>query len=127
MSSVPAAIAGEDDQLSVGKDSDVMEDNKDGTIMDFLSEFREMTMSNLNDVKESQKRDMERLTTMLQNESNRRHAVEGRLHAQMLLQAETMVAMEIKLLRLEAKVEKQNDGQKKKINGYGGCQCRESR
>lgn len=119
MSSVPAAIAGEDDQLSVGKDSDVMEDNKDGTIMDFLSEFREMTMSNLNDVKESQKRDMERLTTMLQNESNRRHAVEGRLHAQMLLQAETMVAMEIKLLRLEAKVEKQNDGQKRRSMGMG--------
>ncbi len=42
----------------------------------------------------------------LQNESNRRTALEGRLHAQILLQSETLIAMEVKLLKLEAKVEK---------------------
>ncbi len=119
MNSIPVAIAAENDQISVGKDSDVNDDKSDGNLMSFLSEFQEMTMSSLNSVKEQQKRDMERLTTMLQNESNRRHAVEGRLHAQMLLQAETMVAMEVKLLRLEAKVEKQ-DGQKRRSPANAG-------
>ncbi len=42
----------------------------------------------------------------LQNEANRRIALEGRLHAQILLQSETLIAMEVKLLKLEAKVEK---------------------
>ena len=45
----------------------------------------------------------------LQNESNRRSAIENRLHAQLLLQAETLIAMEVKLLKLEAKVEKREE------------------
>jgi hypothetical protein len=42
----------------------------------------------------------------LQNEANRRAALEGRLHSQILLQSETLIAMEVKLLKLETKVEK---------------------
>ncbi len=120
-----------DDLLSTGKDDphnhnnnhdngNSNEDTSNAQIMDFLSDFRNMTMSNIIAVKDQHRRDMERLTTMLQNESNRRHAIEGRLHAQMLLQAETMVAMEVKLLRLESKVEKQQDGSKRKFTGIGG-------
>ena len=44
---------------------------------------------------------------MIQQESNKRiSSLENRLHAQLLLQSETMVAMELKLLRLESKVER---------------------
>jgi hypothetical protein len=43
---------------------------------------------------------------VLQLESAKRLALEQRLHSQLLLQSETMVAMELKLLRLEAKVER---------------------
>jgi hypothetical protein len=45
--------------------------------------------------------------TVIQQESNKRiSSLENRLHAQLLLQSETMVAMELKLLRLESKVER---------------------
>ena len=50
----------------------------------------------------------------LQNESNRRAALEGRLHAQILLQSETLIAMEVKLLKLEAKVEKREAALRRK-------------
>jgi hypothetical protein len=63
---------------------------------------------------------MERLVSMLQNESNRRQALEGRMHAQLLLQAETMVAMEVKLLKLEAKVEKRELLKRRVSGGAGG-------
>jgi hypothetical protein len=43
---------------------------------------------------------------VLQHESSKRLASEQRLHSQLLLQSETMVVMELKLLRLEAKVER---------------------
>jgi hypothetical protein len=43
---------------------------------------------------------------ILQQESAKRTDLEQRLHSQLLLQSETMVAMELKLLRLEAKVER---------------------
>ena len=59
----------------------------------------------------------------LQNESNRRTALEGRLHAQILLQSETLIAMEVKLLKLEAKVEKREAALRRKngpsVNFYG--------
>jgi hypothetical protein len=45
--------------------------------------------------------------TVIQQESNKRiSSLENRLHAQLLAQSETMVAMELKLLRLESKVER---------------------
>jgi len=52
------------------------------------------------------KRDFENLLTVLQEESTRRASMEQRFHSQLLLQNEYMVAMELKLLRLEAKVER---------------------
>jgi hypothetical protein len=42
----------------------------------------------------------------LQQESAKRTALEQNLHAQLLLQSETMMAMELKLLRLEARVKR---------------------
>lgn len=43
----------------------------------------------------------------MQNESSNRSALEARLHAQLHLQAEAMVAMEMKLMRLEAGMQQQ--------------------
>ena len=48
----------------------------------------------------------------MQQESAKRSALEQRLHAHLLLQNETMVAMELKLLRLEAKVERREAAQR---------------
>ena len=50
----------------------------------------------------------------LQQESAKRSALEQRMHSQLLLQAETMIAMEVKLLRLEAKVEKREAAQRRR-------------
>jgi hypothetical protein len=114
---VPLAIAAEDDELSEDATSNGHNGVHIGSnMMDFLTEFKNATISSLSSVKEQQKRDMDRLSNMIQNESNRRQILDGRLHAQLLLQAETMVAMEVKLLRLEAKVEKQ-EGHKRKSSG----------
>lgn len=41
---------------------------------------------------------------VIQQEQAKRTALESRLHSQLLIQSESMVAMELKLLRLEAKV-----------------------
>lgn len=79
--------------------------NVNGNILSFLNEFKTQMMSQMEEIRSSHHRDTENLINLLKNESNRRSAVESRLHAQMLLQAETIVAMEIKLLRLEAKLE----------------------
>jgi len=114
---VPLAITAEDDELSEDASSAGHNGAHSGIkMMDFLTEFKNATISSLSSIKEQQKRDMDRLSNMIQNESNRRQILEGRLHAQLLLQAETMVAMEVKLLRLEAKVEKQ-EGHKRKSSG----------
>mmetsp|Transcript_22942 Transcript_22942/g.35319 ORF Transcript_22942/g.35319 Transcript_22942/m.35319 type:complete len:587 (-) Transcript_22942:192-1952(-) len=44
-----------------------------------------------------------KVISVMQQETARRTALENRLHAQLVLQSENMVAMELKLLRLEAK------------------------
>ena len=49
-------------------------------------------------------------------EYSKRSAIETRLHAQLLLQSESMVAMELKLLRLEAKV---NQKEQRKFQRLG--------
>lgn len=114
---VPLAITAEDDELSDDASSTGHNGAHSGSnMMDFLTEFKNSTIFSLSSIQEQQKRDMDRLSNMIQNESNRRQILEGRLHAQLLLQAETMVAMEVKLLRLEAKVEKQ-EGHKRKSSG----------
>jgi len=104
------AITAEDEGLSsTGRNGTFRGDN----VMDFLTEFKGTILSNISSIQQQQKRDTDRLANMIQNESNRSHVLEGRLHSQLLLQAETMVAMEVKLLRLEAKVEKQERHKRK--------------
>jgi hypothetical protein len=49
---------------------------------------------------------------VMQHESAKRIALEQRLHSQLLLQNETMVAMELKLIRLESKVERREAAQR---------------
>jgi hypothetical protein len=49
---------------------------------------------------------------VMQHESAKRIALEKRLNSQLLLQNETMVAMELKLLRLESKVERREAAQR---------------
>jgi hypothetical protein len=49
---------------------------------------------------------------VMQQESTKRAVMEQRLHSQLLLQNESMVAMELKLLRLEAKVERRDAAQR---------------
>jgi hypothetical protein len=88
------------------------------TLMQFMRDFKSDTLTSINSMKMQHKRDIDRLTNMIQNEANRRHAIEGRLHSQLLLQAETMVAMEVKLLKLEAKVEKEDTYNKRKSNQH---------
>jgi len=70
-------------------------------------QFREMAVSN--------RKEVDRVVMALQHESAKRSTLEARMHSQLLLQAETMVAMEVKLLRLEAKVEKREAAHRRKF------------
>mmetsp|Transcript_3854 Transcript_3854/g.5892 ORF Transcript_3854/g.5892 Transcript_3854/m.5892 type:complete len:599 (-) Transcript_3854:150-1946(-) len=58
------------------------------------------------ELRDQSRRDFEKVLLVLQQESAKRTALEGRLHSQLLMQSETMVAMELKLLKLEAKLER---------------------
>jgi hypothetical protein len=49
---------------------------------------------------------------VMQQESAKRTSLEQRLHSHLLLQNETMVAMELKLLRLEAKADRREAAQR---------------
>ncbi|KAL7538092.1 hypothetical protein ACHAXR_008981 [Thalassiosira sp. AJA248-18] len=57
----------------------------------------------MGEMRELNRRDSDRVLQIVQQEQTKRTALEARLHAQLLLQSESMVAMELKLLRLEAK------------------------
>jgi len=52
-----------------------------------------------------QRKDFDRVTSLLQSESQKHTNIEARLHAQLMLQSESMVAMELKLMRLETKIQ----------------------
>jgi len=58
----------------------------------------------IGELREVNRRDSERVLQLVQQEQARRTALEARLHAQLLMQSESMVAMELKVLRLEAKI-----------------------
>ena len=62
-------------------------------------------------LQEQSRRDVDKILGALQQESAKRTALEARFHAQLLLQSENMVAMELKLLRLEAMVERRREQQ----------------
>lgn len=55
-----------------------------------------------------QRKDFDRVFQQVQSESQKHTTIESRLHAQLLLQSESMVAMELKLLRLEAKMQQKD-------------------
>lgn len=73
------------------------------TLSESFKSHLDQTMS---EMKDQSKRDTESILAVMHQESAKRNALEQRLHSQMLLQNERMVAMELKLLRLEAKVER---------------------
>eukprot|EP00979_Chaetoceros_neogracilis_P007053 scaffold1465_cov222-Chaetoceros_neogracile.AAC.2 len=114
---VPLAITAEDDDLSL-TETGLNGASRSDNVMDFLTEFKGTIISNISSIQQQQKRDTDRIANMIQNESNRSRILEGRLHSQLLLQAETMIAMEVKLLKLEAKVEKQERYKKKSLGGH---------
>eukprot|EP00574_Skeletonema_japonicum_P005970 CAMPEP_0201716524 /NCGR_PEP_ID=MMETSP0593-20130828/2467_1 /ASSEMBLY_ACC=CAM_ASM_000672 /TAXON_ID=267983 /ORGANISM="Skeletonema japonicum, Strain CCMP2506" /LENGTH=926 /DNA_ID=CAMNT_0048206335 /DNA_START=33 /DNA_END=2813 /DNA_ORIENTATION=- len=58
----------------------------------------------IGELREVNRRDSERVLQLMQQEQARRTALEARLHSQLLMQSESMVAMELKVLRLEAKI-----------------------
>jgi len=67
--------------------------------------LRETIGLGLRDVRDTNRRDFDRVFAALQQEALKRSALEQRLHSQLLLQSEAMVAMELKLLRLEARAD----------------------
>lgn len=62
--------------------------------------------TSLAETREQSRREFEKLLIILLQESAKRAAAEERLHTQLQLQSETMVAMELKLLKLEAKIDR---------------------
>jgi hypothetical protein len=103
-----------DDNLSTNS-SGRRGNDVNGDVLSFLTEFKSQMMSQMEEIRSSHHRDTENLIHLLKNESNRRSVIEGRLHAQMLLQAETIVAMEIKLLRLESKLEEKENEKRRRM------------
>jgi hypothetical protein len=57
---------------------------------------------------------------VVQQEQAKRTALEARLHSQLILQSESMVAMELKLLRLEAQVANRESQRQRRQPGVGG-------
>jgi len=74
----------------------------------------------IGELREMNKRDSEKVTQVIQQEQTKRTALEARLHSQLLLQSESMVAMELKLLRLEAKVAQRESHRQRRQPGIGG-------
>jgi len=57
---------------------------------------------------------------LVQQEQARRTALEARLHSQLLMQSESMVAMELKVLRLEAKIASRESFRQSRHQSNGG-------
>lgn len=70
-----------------------------------VSEIKDQLEISLTELRDKSRRDTDKVLTMLQQESNKRTALEAHFQGQLLIQSEAMVAMEMKLLRLEAMVE----------------------
>jgi len=71
----------------------------------------------MGELQEVNRRESERVLQVVQQEQTKRTALEARLHSQLLLQSESMVAMELKLLRLEAKVAQRQGRQQPRQSG----------
>ena len=74
-------------------------------LLSAINDLRGHVDRTLDGVRDQNRSDFEKVLAIMQNESSKRSALESRLHAQLLLQSEAMVAMEMKLLRLEASEE----------------------
>ena len=74
-------------------------------LLSAINDLRGHVDRTLDGVRDQNRSDFEKVLAIMQNESSKRSALESRLHAQLLLQSEAMVAMEMKLLRLEAREE----------------------
>ena len=97
----------EEDEATTNVNNGVAPDNNIGSLLTALSEnFKSHLDLAMTAMQDHNKRDFESLLHVMQQESARRTALEHRFHSQLLLQNEYMVAMELKLLRLEAKVER---------------------
>ena len=77
---------------------------KEKCMQGLFADLKDHLDKTLTETREQTRRDFHKVLLALQQESAKRTAMEGRLHSHILLQSETMVAMELKLLRLEAKV-----------------------
>jgi len=81
----------------------------------------------LAELKEDSRQNFDKIVSILQQESAKRTALEQRLHAQLLLQNESMIAMELKLMRLEAKVERREQPRNQQQQQNGNAPRRSSR
>jgi len=84
------------------------------SVLQAIEGLKGVMEKSLGDMRESTRHDLDRVLAVVQQETIRRTALEGRLHSQLLLQSETMVAMELKLLRLEAKVHSREAAQRQR-------------
>ena len=75
-------------------------------IMSSLSNIQSSISIALSQIQSENRNHHEKIKSLIQAESKQRMALESRFHSQLLLQSEAMIAMEMKLMRLEAKVEK---------------------
>lgn len=81
------------------------EKTRDKHLQLIIRELKDHIDKSLENAREQSRGDIENVLVALLQESGKRTAAEGRLNAHLFLLSETMVAMELKLLRLEAKVE----------------------
>lgn len=97
---------------------------RDNGMMKSLEEVKTLMTLKFREMEISSRKEVDRVVIALQQESSKRSALEARMHSQLLLQAETMVAMEVKLLRLESKVEKREAASRRRYlsssTGAGG-------
>ncbi|KAK1748536.1 hypothetical protein QTG54_000475 [Skeletonema marinoi] len=74
----------------------------------------------IGELREVNRRDSERVLQLVQQEQARRTALEARLHSHLLMQSESMVATELKVLRLEAKIASRESFRQSRHQSNGG-------
>ena len=75
-------------------------------IMSSLSNIQSSLGIALSQIQSENRAHHEKIKNLIQTESKQRMTLESRLHSQLLLQSEAMIAMEMKVMRLETKVER---------------------
>jgi len=104
---------GEVEVFSAQQRSANLQNSEDGQQLQRLfANLQNQLDARLQEFQEENRRTMDKMLSILQQESAKRIALEQRFQSQLLLQNEAMVAMELKLLRLEAKVEGRDGAQR---------------